>query len=306
MLEQPSMLFVHPLLVSGDAYAGSIFAALLETVVDKPIWRKNRGFSDSALTEIAAGNKPVAVEAIAQLLLDFYAAYPKRVRDGASEYLLLKSIVDGTWRGTKLRQKKGISSAVPVVSDYLVQEHGLRILTICYASGVFLQTNQRKVLSGESTITRLSHEIVSRLAERIGLPQAVLLGSRNFNRELTPVSNGNSWQSPSGPFVSGDRRASYMWGSLLSNYRSIDRWFRSEYKLTDKLIEKISSGVVGVPIPVHLLLMQKVKERLATIDDPPIPRSYERLLKLYEVIPASYVLARSTETPCKEWFANHL
>lgn len=113
----PNTTPLHPLLVGGDEYAGSVFAKMMcEVVVSVKVKgvlidrRKNRGFPDEILKAIAAGAKPVSIEAIRQLLHDFYTHAPMSVGRGDKDYLLLRSVVEGTWCEKKEQRLTALSS----------------------------------------------------------------------------------------------------------------------------------------------------------------------------------------------------
>jgi hypothetical protein len=105
-------------------------------------------------------------------------------------------------------------------------------------------------------------------------------------------------------FEKGDLRIGYMWGSLLRKYGAVLRWFRTEYGITDEQIAVIEKGNLGVPVSVHLILMQKVTERLANVTDPVVPRSFTRLMELPVSEPVRRGTFDQTQIPHKDWFRN--
>ena len=101
----------------------------------------------------------------------------------------------------------------------------------------------------------------------------------------------------------GDVRHGQMWVDLLRKYRSVYRWFQKEYQITSVHESLIAQGKLGVPVPVHQLLLVKVEERLASADNPKIPRTLDRLLRLEISKTAALGLRSITETPCKTWLS---
>ncbi|MFM2423624.1 MAG: hypothetical protein RLZZ70_9 [Candidatus Parcubacteria bacterium] len=101
----------------------------------------------------------------------------------------------------------------------------------------------------------------------------------------------------------GDSRAGYRWASLLQKYRAVLKWFRQNYGVTDTHIVEIEEGKIGVPLPVHLVLMWKVKERIEGYEGVVIPRSYEWFLNNPQSKPVqdgSFVLDESN-IPNRNW-----
>lgn len=99
----------------------------------------------------------------------------------------------------------------------------------------------------------------------------------------------------------GDMRHGQMWVDLLRKYRSVYRWFQHEYEITTTHENLIAQGKLGVPIPIHQLLLLKVKERLASAENAKIPRTLDRLLRLEVSQTTARDLRGITETPHKTW-----
>ena len=183
----------HPLVVKGDVNAGMLFVQMLqEVVVPVRINRKglkgrastpkpakqllqNRGFSLEVRGQIVAGELAVSEDAIRQLLFDFYVAFPKRVRDGAREYLMLKSIVDGNWEEfPELSRPKKVRKRAKVMP----QLHELFTTGDPDLGRWFVQTISE--FRSEKKRVKLHHQIGDARLEKIGagelpLPREVFL-----------------------------------------------------------------------------------------------------------------------------------
>lgn len=306
----------HPLLTKGDRYAGQAFIKLLDyalTSVKVTIGRGKvkapphkietmkaaRGFPTEVRVKIEAGLFPVSIEQIRQLLIDLY---PTPLSRGDPGRILMQKIVDGTWSPDLDTPVTSAKVAKAVDMEHTVADHGDRILLLCDACGVTLSQRQRSLLRGQTKVPNLAPAMLTHLAKELRLPEKLLLGQLHFDRSLTPVKDGEEWRQPPGPFLPGDVRAGILWRNMVRKYRAIRFWFESEYGLTDELVRLISNGKLGVPIPVHLTLMRKAAERLASVNDPVVPRFYTALLELEASIPAELTKLGETETPCKDWF----
>lgn len=104
-------------------------------------------------------------------------------------------------------------------------------------------------------------------------------------------------------FLLGDARSGYRFASLLAKYRAVLVWFRRVYGVTDEHLERLEKGEIGVPIPVHLVLMWKVRERMESSEGVIIPRAYQWFLTQphsQPILDRSFILDE-TAIPCKHW-----
>lgn len=99
----------------------------------------------------------------------------------------------------------------------------------------------------------------------------------------------------------GDIHKGTMWVEMLRKYRAVHAWFREEYQITKIHEEKIAEGRLGVPVPVHQMLMLKVEERIASADNIKVPRMFIYLQKLEVLEKHAYDLRDTTETPLSAW-----
>ncbi len=104
-------------------------------------------------------------------------------------------------------------------------------------------------------------------------------------------------------FPLGDTRTGLMWSMMLRQYTSVRRWFEKSYGLTDDHLQQLEVAAIGVPLAVHLVLMQKVNERMAGVEGIIVPTAYKRLMALPQSAPVrdgTYVLNQLT-IPCQDW-----
>src|SRR6056297_2905700 len=104
----------HPLFVEGHQYAGTLFISVLVDVVQDvvPRWSgrgprppvkpkhvvlANRGFPIHVREAVEAGHRPIDPSDVKQLLVDYYATYPRRAQNRHTDYMQLQALLNGEW-----------------------------------------------------------------------------------------------------------------------------------------------------------------------------------------------------------------
>lgn len=104
-------------------------------------------------------------------------------------------------------------------------------------------------------------------------------------------------------FPLGDARLGLMCSMMLRKYTAIRRWFEKTYGLTAGHLEQLENGQLGIPLAVYHVLMDKVKERIDSVEGIQLPIVYRRLIALPQSEPVKNGTFELDETtiPCRNW-----
>jgi hypothetical protein len=104
-------------------------------------------------------------------------------------------------------------------------------------------------------------------------------------------------------FPLGDVRLGLMCSMMLRKYTAIRRWFEKTYGLTAEHLKQLENGQLGIPLAVYHVLMDKVKERIDSVEGIQLPIVYRRLIALPQSEPVKNGEFRLDETaiPGRNW-----
>lgn len=288
----------HPLLITGDAEAGTLFVKLLMIAVPSSTHRVNRGFDEKAIEKICAGTVPVSEDAVRQVLLDYRVTGPKAVTQGHDkEYNYMLAICNGKWDAVpKVRVIMGTSAPpkAPSKEQSLVQVPSGRIFDLYRACGVQVLSKDRDLFSSTSML-EISRGELARYATAVNLPAKVILGQLNFNHGFTPVAPNERWIGPHRFFIDGDDTFGRQWSRVVTFYRRERKYFADTYQMGPDKLSSITNGEVGVSIPVFVELINHVQTRLAQNPQNVQLRAFKSLVQLAENLPAQFIKETSHE-----------
>lgn len=104
-------------------------------------------------------------------------------------------------------------------------------------------------------------------------------------------------------FPLGDVRFGLMCSMMLRKYTAIRRWFEKTYGLTAEHLKQLEDGQLGIPLAVYHVLMDKVKERIDSVEGIQLPIVYRRLIALPQSEPVKNGTFRLDESaiPGRDW-----